>query len=198
MIKIIGITGGIGSGKSTFTEYLEREGYPIHDSDKAVSSIYTNPNNNFINLIEKLGLKKAINRRKINKKIIAESIFKDRIIKRKLEKYIHKEVRTFRKNFIQNNRKKKNKIIFIDVPLLLENNLDKEFNIIISIISTKKNREERVLKKNKFSKNTLNKVFEAQTTDSQRRLRSDIIIYNNKTKKDFIVGARKLLKGLLK
>ena len=198
MTQVIGITGGIGSGKTTLLEYLKSKGYPVHDSDKVVSKIYTNPKNNFINFIEKLGLKKAIHRRKINKKIIANTIFEDKIIKKKLEKYIHKEVRISRKDFIKKNCKKKNKIIFIDVPLLLENNLDKEFNIIISIISTKKNREERVLKKNKFSKNTLNKVFEAQTTDSQRRLRSDIIIYNNKTKKDFIVGARKLLKGLLK
>jgi len=102
-----------------------------------------------------------------------------------------------RKEFIQKNTKRKKKILFVDIPLLLENKLENKFDLIVCIISSKKNRTYRVLKKNKFSKKILNKIFVAQTSDKERRRRSQIIIYNNKTKKDFLLSADKALMKLI-
>ena len=101
---------------------------------------------------------------------------------------IHKEVQISREAFIKKYTKKKKKIIFADIPLLFENKLEKNFDLVICIISSKKNRTKRVLKNKKFTKENLNKIFKAQTTDKERKKRSQIIINNNKTKKDFIFG----------
>ena len=100
--------------------------------------------------------------------------------------------------FIKKNKKNKKKIIFADIPLLFENKLEKNFDLIICILSSKKNRTIRVLKNKKFTKETLNKIFKAQTSDKERKKRSQITINNNKTKKDFIFYIEKALIGLIK
>ena len=81
---------------------------------------------------------------------------------------------------------------------MFENKLEKNFDLVICIISSKKNRTKRVLKDKKFTKKNLNKIFKIQTTDQERKKRSQIIINNNKTKKDFIFRAEKALMGLVK
>ena len=53
MTKVIGITGGIGSGKTTLCKHLKKKGYPVHDSDKFVSSIYKKPNKRFLKFLKK-------------------------------------------------------------------------------------------------------------------------------------------------
>ena len=198
MTKLVGITGGIGSGKTTFSNHLKKLGYLVHESDVVVSEIYTKPKKQFLSFIKEKISQNAVNHNKIDKAEIANVIFSNNTIKRLLERRIHKEVQVSREAFIKKNTKKKNKIIFADIPLLFENKLEKKFDLVVCIISSKKNRTKRVLKNKKFTKKNLNKIFKAQTIDKERKKRSHIIINNNKTKKDFIFNAEKALIKLLK
>ena len=198
MTKLIGITGGIGSGKTTLSNHLKKLGYLVHESDVVVSEIYTKPKKQFINFIKENISQDAVNHNKINKTKIANVIFSNNTIKKLLESRIHKEVQNSREAFIKKYTKKKKKIIFADIPLLFENQLEKSFGSVICIISSKKNRIKRVLKNKKFTNENLNKIFKAQTTDKERKKRSQIIIYNNKTKKDFIFSVEKVLTKLIK
>ncbi len=197
MTKLIGITGGIGSGKTTFSNHLKKLGYLVHESDMIVSEIYSNPKKKFLSFVRKKISQDAVKYNKINKDEIVNVIFNNEIIKKLLEERIHKEVQSSREAFIKKNTKKKEKIIFADIPLLFENKLEKNFDLVICIISSKKNRVRRVLKNKKFTKENLKKIFKAQTTDKERRRRSQIIINNNKTKKDFIFNVEKVLTGLI-
>ena len=198
MTKIVGITGGIGSGKTTFSNHLKKLGFLVHESDRVDSEIYTKPKKQFLNFIKEKISKDAVNHNKINKTEITNVIFNNNTIKRLLERRIHKDVQNSRETFIKKHTKKKEKIIFADIPLLFENKLEKKFDSVIFIISKKKNRTKRVLKNKKFTKENLNKIFKVQTTDKERRRRSQIIINNNKTKKDFIFSAEKVLTKLIK
>lgn len=198
MTKVIGITGGIGSGKSTFSKYLKKNGFLVHESDQEVSNLYREPDKKFLEFLKKLEIKDSIKNNKINKKTITKIIFYDQKLRNKIEKYIHKVVGLNRENFIKKNSKSKEKVIFIDIPLLFEKKLERNFDLVVSIISTRKNRVRRVLKNNKFSRELLKKILKLQTTDKERKLKSNIIINNNKTKKDFISRAEKVLRGILK
>jgi len=198
MTKLVGITGGIGSGKTTLTNYLKKLGYLVHESDVVVSEIYSKPKKQFLTFIKEKISQDAVNHNKINKAEIANVIFNNNTIKKLLEKRIHKEVQVSRESFIKKHTKKKINIIFADIPLLFENKLEKDFDLVICIISLKKNRIKRVLRNKIFTKDNLNKIFKAQTTDKERKKRSQIIINNNKTKKDFIFSVEKALKGLIK
>ena len=195
MTKLVAITGGIGSGKTTFSNHLKKLGYLVHESDAVVSEMYTKPKKQFLSFIKEKISQDAVNHNKINKTEIANVIFNNKAIKKLLERRIHKEVQNSREAFIKKN---KNKLIFADIPLLFENKLEKDFDLVICIISLKKNRIKRVLRNKKFTKDNLNKIFKAQTTDKERKKRSQIIINNNKTKKDFIFSVEKALKGLIK
>ena len=198
MTKLVGITGGIGSGKTTFSNHLKKLGYVVHESDVVVSEIYNNPKKNFLSFIKEKISQDAIDHYKINKAEIANVIFSNNKIKKLLERRIHKEVQISREAFIKKYTKKKKKIIFVDIPLLFENKIEKNFDLVICIISSKKNRSKRVLKNKKFTKENLNKIFKAQTTDKERKKRSQIIINNNKTKKDFVFSVEKVLIRLTK
>ena len=198
MTKLIGITGGIGSGKTTFSHHLKKLGYLVHESDVVVSEIYNNPKKQFLTFIKEKISQDAVNHNKINKAEIANVIFNNNTIKKLLERRIHKEVQSSREAFIKKNTKKKKKIIFADIPLLFENKLEKNFDLVICIISSKKKRIRRVLKNKKFTKENLNKILKAQTTDKERKKRSQIIINNNKSKKDFIFSFKKVLTNLNK
>ena len=198
MTKIVGITGGIGSGKTTFSNHLKKLGFLVHESDKVVSEIYTKPKKKFLSFIKEKISQDAINRNKINKTEITNVIFNNKTIKKLLERRIHKEVKSSREAFIKKYTKKKKKIIFVDIPLLFENKIEKNFDLVICIISSKKNRSKRVLKNKKFTKENLKKIFKAQITDKERKKRSQIIINNNKTKKDFIFSVEKVLTKLIK
>jgi dephospho-CoA kinase len=198
MTKLVGITGGIGSGKTTLSNHLKKLGYLVHESDVVVSEIYTKPKKKFLSFIKEKISQDAVNHNKINKIKIANVIFNNKAIKKLLETHIHKEVKNSREAFIKKNKKNKNKLIFVDIPLLFENKLEKDFDLVICIISLKKNRIKRVLENKKFTKDNLNKIFKAQTTDKVRKKRSQIIINNNKTKKDFIFSIEKVLTELIK
>ena len=198
MTKLVGITGGIGSGKTTFSNHLKKLGFVVHESDTVVSEIYNNPKKQFLSFIKEKISQDATNHNKINKAEIANVIFSNNKIKKLLERRIHKEVQISREAFIKKYTKKKKKIIFADIPLLFENKLEKNFDLVICIISSKKNRTKRVLKNKKFTKENLKKILKAQTTDKERKKRSQIIINNNKTKKDFIFSVEKVLTGLIK
>jgi len=198
MTKLVGITGGIGSGKTTFSNHLKKLGYLVHESDVVVSEIYTKPKKQFLSFIKEKISQDAVNHNKINKTKIANIIFENKAIKKLLETRIHKEVQSSRDAFIKKYKKNKNKLIFADIPLLFENKLEKGFDVVVCVISLKKNRIKRVLENKKFTKENLNKILKAQTTDKERKKRSQIIINNNKTKKDFIFSIEKVLKGLIK
>ena len=68
MTKVVGITGGIGSGKTTLSNYLKNIGFSVHESDTVVSDIYSKPSKLFINFIKKNISKEAVKNNKINKK----------------------------------------------------------------------------------------------------------------------------------
>ena len=196
MTKTIAITGGIGSGKSTFCGKLKEKGFKIHSSDEQVAKIYKNPEKKFVTYLRTIGLSKSISKKNIDKKIISKIIFENKQIRKKLELYIFKIVRKKRSDFIKQEKQKKTKLIFIDIPLLFENNLEKQFNKVISIIASKRVRLKRLKKTRKMTENQFKNITRSQTSDVIRKKKSDYVIYNNSTLKDYKIKINKLISKL--
>ncbi len=196
MTKTIAITGGIGSGKSTFCSKLKEKGFKIHSSDEQVAKIYKNPEKKFVTYLRTIGLSKSISKKNIDKKIISKIIFENKQIRKKLELYIFKIVRKKRSDFIKQEKQKKTRLIFIDIPLLFENNLEKQFNKVISIIASKRVRLKRLKKTRKMTENQFKNITRSQTSDVIRKKKSDYVIYNNSTLKDYKIKINKLISKL--
>ena len=198
MTKLVAITGGIGSGKSTFSKQILRRKLKLLDSDQQVDKIYTKPNNDFVKYLRKIGLEKSIKaKNKIDKRFISKIIFINKDIRHKLQNYIFKIVRKRRSEFIESQKKRGEKVIFFDIPLLIENNLAKDYDLVISIISTKKNRHKRLKLSKKLSLVDFNNIIKVQTTDLDRRKNSDIVILNNNSKYEYIKKINKVLDKIL-
>ena len=196
MTKTIAITGGIGSGKSTFCSKLKEKGFKVHSSDEQVAKIYKNPEKKFVTYLRTIGLSKSISKKNIDKKIISKIIFENKQIRKKLELYIFKIVRKKRSDFIKQEKQKKTRLIFIDIPLLFENNLEKQFNKVISIIASKRVRLKRLKKTRKMTENQFKNITRSQTSDVIRKKKSDYVIYNNSTLKDYKIKINKLISKL--
>ncbi len=196
MTKTIAITGGIGSGKSTFCSKLKEKGFKIHSSDEQVAKIYKNPEKKFVTYLRTIGLSKSISKKNIDKKIISKIVFENKQIRKKLELYIFKIVRKKRSDFIKKEKQKKTKLIFIDIPLLFENNLEKQFNKVISIIAPKQVRLKRLKKTRNMTENQFKNITRSQTSDVIRKKKSDYVIYNNSTLKDYKIKINKLISKL--
>ena len=176
MTIIIGLTGGIASGKTTMTNFLKKKRMKIHDSDSVIKKIYSKPTPKFINYLKKINLKKSLKGDKIDKKIIREKIFSN-IKKRKLlEKYLHAEVKKSRSVFLKKNKQKKTKIVFLEIPLLFEKKLEKICDYSIVFYAPLKTRKERAIKRKGMNKKILDKIIKAQLTDKTKRAKSDFVV----------------------
>ena len=196
MTITIAITGGIGSGKSTFCSKLKEKGFKIHSSDEQVAKIYKKPDKKFVNYLLTIGLSKSISKKNINKKTISKIIFENKQIRKKLELFIFKIVRKKRSDFIKQEKEEKTRLIFIDIPLLFENNLETQFHKVISIIASKQIRLKRLKKTRKMKETQFKNIIRSQTSDVIRKKKSDYVIYNNSTLKSYKTKINKLINKL--
>jgi len=123
MIRI-GILGDIGSGKSYVAKNF---GYPVFNADKEVSNLYKKDKKIFLKL--KKRLPKFIYTFPINKNKVIDAILDNKINLNKIIKIIHAAIRIEIKKFLKKNNKRK--IVILDIPLLLENRINKEGDILI-------------------------------------------------------------------
>ncbi len=182
MTIFVGLTGGIATGKSTIVKFLQKKGYKVHDSDLVVNKIYAQPNKKLFVTLKKIGLSKSIKNKKIDKNVIRDEIFTNKVKKKKLEKFIHKEVKKSRNLFIKKNKNKKNKIIFFDIPLLFEAKLTQICHYIILLYAPKKTKIERALKRKTINKKVVTKILKNQIDDKVKKKKSDYIINTSKPK----------------
>ena len=83
---VVGLTGGIASGKTTILNFIKKQKISVHDSDKIVFDLYKKPTKKFINYLKLIGLKEAIKKNKIDRNIIKKEVFNNKKKLKDLEK----------------------------------------------------------------------------------------------------------------
>ena len=171
MIKI-GILGDIGSGKS----YVAKQfGCPVFDADAEVTKIYKKNKNCFNKLKNKLP--KYIYSFPIKKKEIGKAIIENQNNLKKIIKIVHPIVRTNMNKFIKKNKKKK--MVVLDIPLLLENKINKKNYILVFVDSNKKEIQKRLKKRTNYNSEILNKLKKIQLPLEIKKKKSKFLIKNN-------------------
>ena len=87
MTIVVGLTGGIASGKTYVSNYLKKINIPVHESDEVVKLLYKKPTIVFLKYLKKNGFEKAILKKTINKKYIGEEIFNNKVKRKKSTTY---------------------------------------------------------------------------------------------------------------
>ena len=189
MIRVA-IVGDIGSGKSHIAKLFN---YPIFNADLEIAKIYKTNKQCFKDLKNKLP--KYFSSLPIKKEEIIKAIIDNEKNLKKITKIVHPEIRKKLNIFLKNN--KKEKAVILDIPLLLENKLNKKEDIIIFIQKKKKQVTKRLKKRNNFNLNLLNKFKKIQLSLSFKKKKSHFIIKNNFTNKSAKTNIKKIIKKIL-
>ena len=189
MIKI-GILGDIGSGKSYIAKNF---GYPVFNADLEVSKLYKNDRKIFIKL--KKNLPKYIYSFPINKKEISKAILANKSNLNKIVKIVHLEVRKKMNIFLRKNKNKK--IVILDIPLLLENKINKKKDILVFVESKKSDIFKRLKKRDNFNKQLFKKFQNIQLSPSYKKKKSKFIIKNDFSKKTVKRAIRNILEEII-
>ena len=171
MIRV-GIVGGIGSGKSFISKLF---GYPVFNADNEVKLIYKNNRKCFYKLKKKLP--KFIKKFPIKKNELVSAIGSNKKNLKIISSVVHPLVRKKMNEFIMNNRKYK--MIILDIPLFIENKLNKKKDIIIFINSKNSKVLKRLKKRRNFNQRLIKNLKENQVILSKKRKLADYVINNN-------------------
>ena len=189
MIRI-GVLGDIGSGKS----YVAKKfGYPVFNADQEVAKLYLKNRNIFKKL--KKSLPKHINSFPIRKREISNAILSNKSNLKRIIKVVHFEIRNKMNIFLRKN--KKSKVIILDIPLLLENRINKKKDVLIFVQANKSEIMKRLKKRANFDYKLFNKFKKIQLPIDYKKRKSQFIIKNNFLAKTVKKEIKFILKKIL-
>ncbi len=188
-MKRIGILGDVGSGKSYVAKSF---GYPVFNADHEVSKLYQSNKNIYLKLKKKLPeyiFKFPVDKKQLSKAILANNSNLQKIIK-----IVHKEIRNKMKLFLNKNKNKR--LIILDIPLLLENRLNKKKDILVYVESRNIDILKNLKSRKNFNPKLIKKFKKIQLPLVYKKKSSRFIIKNKFTQKSVKDGIKKILKIL--
>ena len=197
---IIGLTGGIGTGKSTVSRKLRERGYPVIDLDvisrevieypEVIDELVRNFGNEILENQNNISGKKSISRNKLR-----QTVFKEEKKVSVLNSIMHPPIVEEMRRQIEELRKSY-KTVFVEVQLLFEAKLEKEFDIIVLVYADKKTQLERVLKRDGRKEEEVQQIINAQMDMTEKRRLSNYIIENNGNSEMLDLEIEKFIKKL--
>ena len=185
MIRI-GILGDVGSGKS----YVARSfGYPVFNADLEVGKLYQNDRKIFYKL--KKTLPKYFNSFPVNKNEVVNAILAEKKNLKKIVEIVHLAIRKKMNIFLKKNKRKK--FVILDIPLLLENKINKKGDILIFIQAHKKDILKRLKKRKNFNLKLTKKFRDIQLPLVYKKKKSNFIIKNDFTARKLKKYAKSIL-----
>lgn len=178
MAKIVGLTGGIGSGKTTIANYFKELGVPIYIADDEAKNIQ-NSESVIIKLRETFG-DAIIENNAVNRAKLAEIVFSNPEKLKQLNKIIHPEVKKHFKRWLVKH--KNESYVIKEAAILFESGSYKDCDYIITVVAPLESRIERILKRDKTTKEAILKRINNQWTDEEKIAKSDFVIQNEDVK----------------
>ena len=172
---IIGLTGGIASGKSTVSKYLAEKGFKVYDADKIAKDI-SEKKSVQEEIILTFGNKILDENRNIDRKKLKEIVFENKEKLKQLNAIIHPKVIDFYRKLKEKNT---DETIIFDVPLLFESGIDKFCDKILVVISDYDVQLNRIVERDNIDKELASKIIKSQISNEERIKKADIVIENN-------------------
>ncbi len=189
MIRIA-LVGDIGSGKSFISRLFS---YPVFNADKVVSNIYSKNKKIYLKLKKKLP--KFFFNFPVEKETLINAILENNRNIKVISSIVHPEVRKKLNFFLKKN--KKEKVVILDIPLYLENKINKKNDIIIFIESNRNEILKRIKKRKNFNNKILQKLRHLQLPNKFKKKKSNYVIKNTFNKNLARKKVRFILKKIL-
>ena len=183
MIKV-GLTGGIGSGKSTVSKILISKGFSVYNSDNRAKWLMNNNDNLKSNIISIFGNKVYI-KGSLNRKYLSAKVFNDSLKLKALNNLVHPLVAKDFKNWLLNQKSKD--FVFKEAAILIESGAYKEMDKIIVVSCPENIRLERVLKRDGNSPELVKKRMQNQISETEKINHADFVVKNNGNESDLVL-----------
>lgn len=196
---VIGLTGGIGTGKSTVSQILKDRGFPVIDLDVISHEVIE-----FSSVVEKIVQnfgREVLDEDEagnctISREKLGKIIFSDKKKRLALNSIMHPEILKVMHKKILECKSEKNKIIFVEVQLLFEVQWEKEFDYILLVATKRDMQVRRVLERDKRSEEEAWNIINSQMSLDEKREKSDFVIENDGNMDDLNKKVDKFLKSL--
>lgn len=188
----------MGTGKSTVAKVLRELGYQVLDADELAKKQLEVGGPGYLKVLESFGMKLLNSDMTIDRNKLAKVVFNNKKELLKLENIIHPLIQ--RQIQIIKNESEKNgeKILFYDVPLLFEKNMQNSFDDVILVVADSEVQFQRIQERNSWTKEEIKKRLESQMPLDQKKLKSKFIIDNNGSRIDLRNQVLGVLSQILK
>ena len=195
MTKVIGLTGGIASGKSTITDFLRRQGYPVIDADQVVHELQAKGGKLYQVLVAEFGNSILTAEGDLDRKKLGQAVFENAGRRSHLsllqDKIIREELLARRDALKQTED-----VIFMDIPLLYEADYSGEVDEVWLVYVDKAQQLERLMKRNGFSVQDAENRLNAQLSLVEQRSKAQVLIDNSGVVEETLARVALLLEDL--
>lgn len=179
MLKI-GITGGIGCGKSEVCRLLEQKGIPIIHADLVAREMMDNNEKIKSQIKKAFGDDVYLPNRKLDRKRVAEIIFNDKNAKQTINQIVHPGMIQYQKTELEKlERSRKYKFAGVEAALIFEAGAEKQFDVIVVVAASEETAIQRLMERDGLSREQILKRIRSQIPLSEKIKRADIVVHND-------------------
>ncbi|WP_366554690.1 dephospho-CoA kinase [Aquibaculum sediminis] len=193
-MRVLGLTGSIGMGKSTAASMLRRIGLPVHDADAAVHRLFA-AGGAAVPAIE-AAFPDSVVEGAVDRRRLGAAVFGDPAALRRLEAIVHPLVRAEALAFLRRHRRARRPLVVLDIPLLYETGGDRLCDAVALVTAPSFLQEQRVLRRPGMTAERLAAVRAQQMPDREKRRRADFLVLTGRGKGDTFRQLRRIVRRL--
>lgn len=175
-MQTIGLTGGIGSGKSTIARILKQMGYPVYIADTEASRLMNNHPGIRADILARFGDTIYVDHLFLNKPLLAQIIFEDSQALEDINRIVHPRVM---EDFQHWSEQQKSDLVFFESAILFETGLNTFFRHVICVTASEETRLARVMSRDNTTPEKVKERIRNQMQETEKCSQSDFIIYND-------------------
>jgi dephospho-CoA kinase len=171
-MRVLGLTGSIGMGKSTTAKLFAEAGVPVYDADATVHRVYLGE---AVPAIETAFPGTTVDGKVDRARLSAKVVHDPAAIKR-LEQIVHPMVRAYHQKFLDEAERAGAPVAVVDIPLLFETSSDQRVDAVVVVTTSPELQRERILARGTMSSETLDAILAKQMPDQEKRRRADFVV----------------------
>jgi dephospho-CoA kinase len=184
MTRVIGLTGGIGSGKSTVSRFLAELGAAVIDADKIGHEVYRPDTDTWRELVKTFGRGILAADNTIDRKKLGAIVFSNEEELKRINAIIHPQITEIIKKQLDDYRRKEAKVIVLDAPVLLEAHAKNLVDEVWVVVADEENVIKRAVARTGLREEQIRDRIRAQMSKTERIKNAQVIIYNDGTPED--------------
>ena len=196
-MKLVGLTGGIGSGKSTVARHFRSHGVPTVDADTLARQAVAPGSAALAKIASVFGKELLDAEGALNRPVLGTLVFRDSEARARLDEIVHPQVRRLFEVAVAQQRAAGTRLMLYELPLLFEKNLEQQFDTTIVVAVTPETQLKRVRRRDGLDAAAAQRRIDAQLPLEDKIRRADYVLWNESSEESLVEPVRELIKKML-